>query len=534
MYKIMLADDEGIVIEALEFIIHKQFGDTCTIRSAKTGRSVIELAEAFRPDIIFMDIQMPGINGIEAMKEIRKANLNAIMIVLSAYDKFDYAKEALNLGCLDYVNKPIDKDVIIAILNKAMALVDEQRKKRSDDLIIRERLETVVPIIENGFIYSVLFQENYKEDTDNFKNLLSIEKDSGYMMVLECGDAQEGVHLTNAPGASVRAYSYYPQLREIVKEYFPNAVVGSMMANKVIIFVPDEETTSEEEYTERIRNIEIGRKMIHKLKKQIDAQFRIGMGSTRRLEEAEVSYREALSSFRYATGSVAHVKDLPIGCKYEVDYPIETETALFEKTQEGDVNGAIMEANTFFNWMVENHASDPMDIKLKALEFVLFAEQIGYKSGGMKYRFHSRSDYLQTVMDMNSYEELRVWFETKIQEACRNVVTKKDETTNDMVERAKAYIQEKYSKDISLDEVSREVNISPYYFSKVFKEKAGENFIDYLTNIRIEKAKELLMQSDKSIKEVCNEVGYSDPNYFSRMFKKKTGMTPTEFKEEKQ
>lgn len=98
MYKIMIADDEGIVIDALKFIIEKSFGETCQVRSAKTGRSVIELAESFRPDIALMDIQMPGINGIEAMKEIRKTNKDIIFIVITAYDKFDYAREAVGLG----------------------------------------------------------------------------------------------------------------------------------------------------------------------------------------------------------------------------------------------------------------------------------------------------------------------------------------------------------------------------------------------------------------------------------------------------
>lgn len=109
MYKIMLADDEGIVIDSLSFIIEKEFGISCQIESAKTGRNVIELAERFRPDIAFMDIQMPGINGIEAMKEIRENNANTIFIVMSAYDKFDYAKEAINLGVLEYLNKPVEK-----------------------------------------------------------------------------------------------------------------------------------------------------------------------------------------------------------------------------------------------------------------------------------------------------------------------------------------------------------------------------------------------------------------------------------------
>ena len=98
MYKIMLADDEGIVIDSLKFIIEKEFKDTCEVQYAKTGRSVIELAESFRPDIAVMDIQMPGINGIDAMKEIRRTNNHTVFIVMSAYDKFDYAKEAIKLG----------------------------------------------------------------------------------------------------------------------------------------------------------------------------------------------------------------------------------------------------------------------------------------------------------------------------------------------------------------------------------------------------------------------------------------------------
>ena len=92
MYKIMLADDEGIVIDSLKFIIEKNFEGLCQVESAKTGRKVIELAESFRPDIAVMDIQMPGINGIEAMREIRQMNKSTVFIVMSAYDKFDYAR----------------------------------------------------------------------------------------------------------------------------------------------------------------------------------------------------------------------------------------------------------------------------------------------------------------------------------------------------------------------------------------------------------------------------------------------------------
>lgn len=534
MYKIVIGDDEGIVIDALTFIIDKHFEGKCMVESAKSGREVIELAEKNRPDIVFMDLQMPGINGIVAMKEIKEMNHNTIFIVLSDYDKFDYAKEALSIGVLEYLRKPIQQDAIVNSLKSAIEKIDTERKKRSYELQVREKLETVVPIIESGLIYSVLFQENYADDTENFKQLLGIRADSGYMMIIECGDSVERNYLVNTVGASVRVQSNYRLLREIVKDHF-ECVVGAMMANMVIALVPFEGNYQnvEEEYQGRIEVIQVARKMVRELARKLDAQFRVGIGSVCKLGDAGESYTEALNSLRHAEGTVVHVKDLPIGCEYEEDYPIEIEKDLLEKTENGDVNGVVVQATNFFDWMVERYPECVMDIKLKALEMVLWAEKISYESGGMTYHFRARHEYLPSIIEMKDYDELRVWFITKIQEASRNVALKKEKSSNTIISRAMEYIKNHYSKDISLDDVSREVNISPYYFSKLFKDETGENFIEYVTSIRIERAKELLVNSDKSMKEICVEIGYGDANYFSRTFKKNVGVTPTEYKEGK-
>ena len=139
MYRIMLADDEGIVIDSLKFIIEKEFGELCEIRYAKTGRSVIELAENFRPDIAVMDIQMPGINGIEAMKEIRKTNRSTVFIVISAYDKFDYAQEAISLGVLEYITKPMERKRLVSVLKRAMEKIDSEKENRKNELLIKEK-----------------------------------------------------------------------------------------------------------------------------------------------------------------------------------------------------------------------------------------------------------------------------------------------------------------------------------------------------------------------------------------------------------
>ncbi|MSR94638.1 helix-turn-helix domain-containing protein [Clostridiaceae bacterium 68-1-5] len=530
MYKILIADDEEIVINALTFIIDKHFPGICSIKTAKSGRMLIETAEEFGPDIAFIDIQMPGINGISAMKEVRKTNASTIFIIVSAFDKFDYAREAIQLGVMRYINKPIEKTQIVETLKKAMEQVDQQKKKRSSDLQTREKLEIVVPIIESGLIYTMLSGKGEKEGLDSYISLLDIREKRGNIMVIKCGDLGEKGELANAVGTSIRIQGKYPQIKEIIKRYF-SCIVGAMMGNMIVVYLPGEGMAEEEEYDSRIRQIEEARKMGRDLQKEAQVQTRIAFGSNKEIHCAVESYQEALQALAIGTGLVVHAKDLPIGCSYEGDYPIALEKQLYESVEQGDLAGTLSSVNQFFEWMVTDHGDSPMDVKLKVLEMVFQTETIGYKSGGMTYRFSSRSQYLQDVTEMEDYGQLRRWFEKKVEKACRNVMTKKEESSVDLVEQAKNYIKETYKKDLSLDEVSRELKISPYYFSKLFKKKTGKNFIEYLTEIRIQRAKELLGSTDMSMKEVCAQTGYSDPNYFSRIFKKQTGVSPTEYKE---
>ena len=144
MYRILIADDEGIMVESLREIILRQYKDVVEIATAKTGRTAIEQAENFHPDIVFMDIQMPGINGIAAIREIRSFNSSCLFYVISAYEKFDYAQDAISLGVEQYIMKPVSRDIILKTVSDAMKKVDRIREKRSDQLKIQEKLETIM------------------------------------------------------------------------------------------------------------------------------------------------------------------------------------------------------------------------------------------------------------------------------------------------------------------------------------------------------------------------------------------------------
>lgn len=116
--------------------------------------------------------------------------------------------------------------------------------------------------------------------------------------------------------------------------------------------------------------------------------------------------------------------------------------------------------------------------------------------------------------------------------ALRQMREQREEQTLSVLDRAKQYIIENFTEDLSLEDVSEVVHLNPHYFSKIFKQQCGETFIDYVTRLRIEKAIALIRSTPLSLKEICFEVGYKDPNYFSRVFKKITGVSPTSYKDQ--
>lgn len=528
MYRILIADDEGIMLESLKNIITSSFGSECEIACAKTGRAVVEQAETFRPDIAFVDIQMPGLSGIQAMKEVRKFNQNTIFIVISAYDKFHYAQEAINLGVMEYLTKPVNKKKIVEVCTRAMLQVDEARQKRSDDLMIREKLETVVPIIESGYIYNLLLQDDFHTYQKHYRELLNIRQDYAFMAVTEFGDSEENGVLTNAVGASVRANKFYPEFREIAKGFF-ECLVGPVMGNRIVLLVPYE--TGSVDYEARVAILAKMRNLIHRLESRIDCRFRGGIGRVRPLENVKESYTEALRALREGSSHVVHINDIPSVQDYDGEYPLELENRFFQRTMEADYAGAAETAGQFFDWMLKNYSDYREDIEIKVLELVMRIEYSAFFKGGVKYGFRYRENYLREIHSCGDYEALRVWFLGKTEEVCRGMATTKEKESESVVARARAYIDENYQKDISLDEVSRLVDISPYYFSKLFKQEQGEGFVEYLTRTRMGKARQLLKNPGYNIKEICAMCGYSDPNYFSRIFKRFEGLTPSEYRE---
>ena len=330
---------------------------------------------------------------------------------------------------------------------------------------------------------------------------------------------------------NVKAQAFYQEFQDVVESLFPvvQEILCLIPANSCGIGSTAE--ISQNPYEDRIDLVEKARELVARLENRLDAKFRVGIGRIWEMAEMERSYREALRALNGSLSRVIHIEDLSQNGVYDEAFPGNNEKRMYRFLEEGNEEGMLQEVNFFFDWMVEHYSQDMNNIRLKILEFIIWSEKIAFECGAINYGFSYRRDYLDTAMSLSTYEELHKWFQEKMVNVCRAIRDQKVDQSNSAVKKAMVYIQENYSKDISLDDVSGQVNISPYYFSKIFKDETGENFIGIPGQSAVRGGKKkLLVDANISVKEAGIQSGYSDPNYFSRIFKKQMDMTPSEYK----
>ncbi|MCL6616797.1 MAG: AraC family transcriptional regulator, partial [Anoxybacillus ayderensis] len=355
--------------------------------------------------IIFMDMKMPGIQGLEAIAEIRKMDAQAKIVILTAYDYFTYAKEAIPLGVIEYVLKPTKKQQIVELLQKLLHQIMEEQAMREQQLTAREKLVQLQALSETAWTW-LLMGKMHECSAHTFTGM---EFEKGYAMVIELEKSD----------ASERE-----KWEEIVKQCIKQqrrCLCSPLSQRQMAIFI-------EAEQHERV--ISFAQSLLKQLEKALQQRVKIGIGTIRSgVDGLKRSYKEAWTAVRYVSSfsRAIHIDDVPI-------------------TDE--------------------------------------VEQIHIKTNG------------------------------------------------NVIEQVEMFLHENYCYDVTLEEVAKYVHLTPYYFSKLFKKETGQTFIDYLTHLRIEKAKQLMRDEGLTVKEACYRVGYKDPNYFSRVFKKVTNMTPTEYRQE--
>jgi Response regulator containing CheY-like receiver domain and AraC-type DNA-binding domain len=525
MYSLMVFDDEQIVIESVKHIVENELKNIQVTHTARSGREAIEKARIARPDIILTDIRMPGISGLEAVKEIKKLHNNVKFVIVSVYEYFEFAKQAVELGVSDYLIKPVNKARLVETLERITAQLDEERRKSDLELEAKEKIDKMISVAEHSFIYSLLLSQEV--DFKEYKTLFDIKSDMGYIFILTFRGKNVQIGPVSEFGDKVRNQKFYSYFKESLKRKHL-CIVGPVMADRVVVYISQ---NSEDDYEQRVKTIGYLEDVISEMEKNYNVDFKVGIGKVHDYDSIIASYQEALKALNYATNEkIIHIDDIAPNI-FNVGFEIiPEEQKLIGALEKGDAPLCMNILSDIFNKYGNYFEQEALRSRL--VEMMIVAHRIAIENGIGNDSYIEYSNYINQVLSCASQEEFEQTCMERIRYIANKISAGREKTIGIIVDKANKIITERFAQELTLDDISKELYISPQYFSRLYKQEMGINFIEQLTLVRLKNAKKLMEQGVYSIKEICYMSGYSDPNYFSRLFKKFAGVSPSVYQKQ--
>lgn len=524
-YSLIIVDDEQIERDVLKLIIEREVPEVRIVGEAKNGRQALELANQLQPDIMMVDIKMPGMDGLSVIRELSQSLPDTKYVLVSAYDYFNYAQEAISLGVKEYLLKPASKQQIIETVKSLAQEIDNERARRLEEEQLREKLAQLIPVVEKEL--STLLMLNEEIDSfQTYSDLLQLQKVEGFAIVAAFRPDEE--LMADPFHLSVYKNKWYELLKSKAKEWADNVLVSPFLWRQIALFILSDHSTGEEAYSARVQAIKLARRLCNLFHPEpVRVQFGIGNVYTG-FEGLRQSYQEAVLAVKDPTvpASVHHYGDLPFSAK-TFAYSLEKEKQLVEKVRLGKVDESLSIFHQMLDEAAQASQADIRYLRRFLLESVIVVSRIAFE-----YHFHIEEFSQFSVDELESLNQVKQTGEFWIRKITKLIHEERQRKTGNVLEQVKLYLRQHFAKDITLEDVAESHGISPYYLSKLFSQQFGITFIDFLTDLRVEESKRLLMDTQKSLKEIAYDVGYANSNYFCRVFKKKSGWTPSEFRKD--
>lgn len=505
--KILIVDDEQVEREGLEAILRNGFLGL-TIHKAKNGMKAIQAVHEELPDLILMDIKMPGMNGLEAVEEINSCYPHIKFIMVTAYDMFEFARKALKLGVVDYLLKPSKASEIIDTVGKVLRQIEEERSELEERRLDRETLRRMMPVVESDVVTQLLYDHVHEVHLDEMLGVLGGDTTrEAYVMLLVLGK-------------SISLDLFYIALKEKMRQ-LQSGWVGAMSGHQIPLIVF-------REYGKSYRSgaTSLVQQLLTLQEKVPGTVCFVGIGNPyNSLDQIRLSYQEALISSADTSLPSKHrfYTDLPALIDRKSDYPAQQlEKQLLEQIRLGQweqVRYTVMEIIQHY----EKLGASIVEAQQRGMEALWIISRVLLEVG-------VELDKPLFSFQAQDYRQLKSEIDFLLNKQFIYLTAHQDRLVPDVAQQIKQYIIKHSQEDISLEMIAKKFDLSPYHISKMFKEQLGINYIDFLTECRIQRAKSLMSDPELSLKEISFEVGYNDPNYFSKVFKKSCGIAPTDYR----
>ena len=534
--KVFLVEDEMVIRRGIKNSIDWEKEGYIFCGEASDGELAYPMIIKEKPDILITDIRMPFMDGLELCKLVKKELPNIKILILSGYDEFDYAKEAIRLGVTEYLLKPISSGKLLEALN---GVSESIRREKEDKDLVRKYMEEMRENTEHE-------KQKFFEQmiAGNLSMADALETGKKYEMNLIAGMynlllfrftlGEENRKSGELLGEAEYAIEKLTERLEYVFE-FQRGVEGW-----AFLLMAD----NEEQMSERVK--ELSKDLEEIMKNYSTIAYFGGIGQpVARLRELEESFREAeralAARFTMELNRIISVEDIRMAQNVDTLDDIEiTSFGEIEKTrtrlEKFLNNGAEDEIDEFVDVYINELPEENLKSVLMRQYIIMdayivmmsFCEKIEGIEGEMQAQSEELKNSMKTIQTL---EEIKNYIRMLLKKIIGVRDTISGRRYSDIIEIAKDQIRKTYMSDeISLNTIAAEVGMSPSYFSSIFSKEMGKTFVEYLTEIRMDRAKELLMCSSMKTSEIGYEVGYKDPHYFSYIFKKTQNCTPKEFR----
>ncbi|MDU2065730.1 MAG: response regulator [Sporomusaceae bacterium] len=530
MDKLLIVDDEKLERKALTFIIEKHCPNIQIIAEAGDGASACELAALHKPDIVLMDIRMPGMNGLDAAKQIHEQLPDTCIVILTAFDEFSYAKAALKIGAVEYLLKPVRPDDIIATLGTVSRKISAVRAKKIEEEQLRASVTAALPFIQMSFVYDLISGSICDKETLRERyRFLGVPVDPSVALVADIDNFRQ----ITRQGTELERQVIKQKVHHYIKQLLGSDVLVTPLGsdNFIILlsFVESNETMIEKLAREKAALIR------DSIATDLNLSVTIGIGNYyKEICEIHKSYVEAVAAkrqrFYFGDNQIIHIKDIPHLTEGPLQYPFQYERVLLEQIRCGDRTKAQEALGLLLNEIFSKHASIEI-VKACVLELIIVTSRAAVEGGASLEKLTLLNfNYLDQLQECTNKQQVEEWLHDLLDKLVDNMLDNRASMNVRVIHKACEYIVRNYHKNISLEEVAQTVHLSPFYFSRLFKQERGYNFVDFLTKVRIDKAKKMLQNSDYTAVRIATEVGYKDASYFSRVFRQAVEMTPNQYR----
>lgn len=519
-YRLLIADDEYWTREKIRTMIAWEEYRIDFMPPAQDGEEVMQMLESDRPDILITDINMPFLNGVELVKRVKEQYPEIVILVLSGYDDFAYVKDTLVAGAINYLLKPVSKIDLIRAVSKALELISEKEENERQTL-------KAASLLQDRELSLLIEKERVRLSMTQVTGTV-LDSVGCSIMLVKIHDLQTLMSRYQYD-MNYLSYSIKKKLRETDTKH--NLIIFNYINRSNEFLVVNELDVSEQQV--------LALRIMKRLKEETDSPITIAVSEQSytmdSLHDAYVQSISVMMTRPYNTESVilfsnrekSSMKHQVMECfTQEMEHRLKTalktgnEKTLQELLQKEMGLGSCEKWNFMETKQIVNRIS------------AVFLEHLTGQSVSKECvrevnRLEEMADKMVESLDVEQLLSLLAQMQSYV------LGEKKSEVSGnirDYVKEAVAYINENYFEELTLSGLADKYAVESSYFSRLFKQETGENLMLYIAGKRMEKAKELMRREDINIAEVAFMVGYDDYTYFSKVFKKHTGVSPREYR----